>query len=86
MRLHSQFLIMMKRRHSTVTHSRDFLSSHRRWLLLRDTYLGETEGTGECLPDHGELLLAAVVVLPQLRRRTGQIAGGSVLWRIFESH
>ena len=75
MGLHSKFLVMMKRRHSRVTHSRDFLSSHRRWLLLRDTYLGETEGTGECLPDHGQLLLAAVVVLPQLRRRAGQIGG-----------
>lgn len=53
-------------------------------LLLRTTYLGKTEGTGECLPDYGLLLVAAVVVLTHLIR-SGLIVG-SVLRRIFESH
>jgi hypothetical protein len=84
MGLYHQFLIMMMRRHYRDTHSRNLLGPLKRLLLLRTTYLRETEGTGECLPDDGLLQVATVVVLPHLMR-SGLIVG-SVLGRIFESH
>jgi hypothetical protein len=84
MGLSHHFLIMMMRRHSRDTNCRNLLGPLKRLLLHRTTYLRETEGTGECLPDHGLLLVAAVVVLPHLMR--SGLIGGSVLRRIFESH